>query len=54
MHWSFDDAQRNRVYTNAILGVLDCQCTRHRMQTALSHNLHGHPSTCYRLVNHSS
>jgi len=36
MHRSFDDAQGNGVHTNAILGILNCECARDRMQTALA------------------
>ena len=39
MHRSFDDACRNGVYADAVLGMLNCQGARHRIQSALDHDL---------------
>jgi hypothetical protein len=49
MHRSFDDAQRNRVYTNTVLGILHRECACHRVQSAFCHHLNGHRYTCDRV-----
>src|SRR5712671_1103615 len=54
MHRSIDGSQRNGVYTNAFLGILNCECARHRIQSALRHNLNSRPDTCDRLTDESS
>src|SRR5260370_7214362 len=54
MHRSFDSAQRDGVYTNAILGILNGQCASHRIQTALSPDFNRSQSTRDRLPNKHS
>src|SRR6516164_4349831 len=50
VHRRLDDAQRNRVYSNAVLYVLHRQRPRHRVQTALGHDLNGHGYAGDRVV----
>ena len=50
MHRSFDAAQRNGIYTDTVLDILDRECARHRMQTAPDHNWKGRRHTSNRLV----
>src|SRR6202035_5419670 len=51
MHRSVDDARRDGVYASAILCVLEGECARPRIQTALNHDLNSRRYACDRLVN---
>src|SRR3954471_21599446 len=43
MHGSVDHSRRYGVYANALLRVFDREGARHRIQSALQHDLNGRP-----------